>query len=77
MLKPYLYAGVVLTIIGAGTGLYVKGQHDAKAAAKAEARKELLEQMTERDKVNENVSRMSAAELCRELGGVWRNGQCE
>lgn len=77
MLKPYLYAGVVLAIIGAAIGLYVKGQHDAKAAAKAEARKELLEQMAESDKVNENISRMSAAELCRELDGVWRNGQCE
>lgn len=77
MLKPYLYAGAVLAVITGATGLYLKGQHDAKAAAKAEARKELLEQMTERDKVNENISRMSAAGLCRELDGVWNNGQCE
>lgn len=77
MFRPYLYAGIALAVIGAATGLYVKGQHDARAAAKAEARKELIEQMSERNKIDEKVSRMSAADLCRELGGVWRNGQCE
>ncbi|MGV8865204.1 MAG: hypothetical protein ACOH2T_29210 [Pseudomonas sp.] len=56
-------------------GAYFKGRADGDALAQANARRQVVEQITERNQINETVSGMSAADLCRELGGVF-DGQC-
>jgi hypothetical protein len=65
--------GLALTSVG---GAYIKGRFDGDAAAQAKARQQLVEQLTERNRVNESVSRMSSADLCRSLGGVFVDGVC-
>lgn len=77
MLKPYVYIAAVVAVVVALGGVYMKGRHDGDMIAQANARKQLVEQLTERNKINENVSRMSAADLCRQLGGVYVNGGCQ
>lgn len=77
MLKSYVYIAVALAVVLALGGAYIKGRSDGDMIAQANARKQLVEQLTERNKINENVSRMSAAGLCHQLGGVWNDGQCE
>lgn len=77
MLKPYVYIAAALAIAAALGGVYMKGRSDESNAAQAKARQQIVEQLTERNRINENVSRMSASDLCRQLGGVFVNGQCE
>lgn len=77
MLKQYIYAGVGIAVVIAVGVAYMKGRTDGDLIAQANARKQLVEQLTERNKINEDVSNMSAADLCRQLGGVWAHGQCE
>ena len=66
--------GVVLLSIG---GAYLKGRADGRAITAGEIRADLVQQLTDRGKTDEDVSRMSADELCRDLGGVFRDGRCE
>lgn len=66
--------GLALTSVG---GAYVKGRFDGDAAAQAKARQQVIEQLTERNRINENVSGMSASDLCRSLGGVFVDGVCQ
>lgn len=77
MIARYVYIAVVVAALLAIGGAYVKGRSDGDTAAQAKARQQIVEQLTERNRINENVSRMSAADLCRQLGGVYTNGQCE
>lgn len=66
--------GLALTSVA---GAYVKGRFDGDAAAQAKARQQVVEQLTERNRINENVSGMSSADLCRSLGGVFVDGVCQ
>lgn len=77
MLSRYVYIAVAVAALAAIGGAYLKGRSDGDLLAQANARKQLVEQLTERNKINENVSRMSAADLCRQLGGVYVNGECQ
>lgn len=77
MFKSYTHIAIAVAAAVALGGVYAKGRHDGQVAAQADAREQLVDQLTERNKINENVSRMSAADLCRELGGVYNNGECK
>lgn len=77
MLSRYAYIAVAVAGLLAIGGAYLKGRSDGDMLAQAAARKQVVEQLTERNKINENVSRMSAADLCRQLGGVYVNGECQ
>ena len=77
MIARYVYVAVAVAGLAAIGGAYLKGRSDGDLAAQAKARQQIVEQLTERNRINENVSRMSAADLCRQLGGVFVNGQCE
>ncbi len=66
--------GLALLSIG---GAYLKGRSDGRAITEGEIRAALVQQLTDRGKTDEDVSRMSADELCRELGGVFRDGRCD
>lgn len=65
---------LVLLAIG---GAYVKGRADASAAATIAAKNELIDQLNERGKIDGTVEKMPAADLCLQLGGMWRDGICE
>lgn len=77
MIARYVYIAVAAAGLLAIGGAYMKGRTDGDVAAQAKARQQIVEQLTERNKINEGVSRMSASDLCRQLGGVYANGQCE
>lgn len=72
--KAFAIIGAVVVIVG---GVYLKGRSDASEAAKSAARKQLVEQITERNEINEAVSNLSAADLCVKLGGVYAEGECK
>ncbi|MGQ4812321.1 hypothetical protein GOZ78_03430 [Agrobacterium vitis] len=71
--------------LGALTGLvllailfaYVKGRMDGKALAADAAKQELIEQLNERGTIDGVIEQMDGAGLCRALGRMWNNGQCE
>lgn len=65
--------GVVLLSIGSA---YLKGRADGRAAGEADAKTAVIRQLKERNITDEKVFRLPAADLCRELGGVFRDGQC-
>lgn len=77
MIARYVYIAVAVAGLAAIGGAYMKGRHDGDLAAQAKARQQIVEQLTERNRINESVSRMSASDLCRQLGGVFVNWQCE
>lgn len=77
MLSRYVYIAIAVAALAAIGGAYLKGRSDGDLLAQANARKQLVERLTERNKINENVSRMSAADLCRQLGGVYIDGECQ
>lgn len=62
---------------GAIGGAYLKGRSDGYSSAEADARQKVIEQLTERNSINESVSHLSSADLCAKLGGVFKDGQCE
>lgn len=68
-----LVAAVALTIGGA----YLKGRADGYALAEADAKTAVIRQLKERNVTDEKVDRLSAADLCRELGGVFHDERCE
>lgn len=77
MLSRYVYIGVAVAAMLAIGGAYFKGRTDGDLIAQANARKQLVEQLTERNRIDERVKGMSSADLCRELGGVYSNGECQ
>lgn len=77
MIAKYLYAGIVVAALVIVTGAYVKGRSDGRSSAEADARKGIVNQLTERGKIDEDIQGMSADQLCRKLDGVWRNDRCE
>lgn len=68
-------AAIGAAALGAG-GLYLKGRADGRAAGEADAKTAVIRQLKERNITDEKVFRLPAADLCRELGGVFRDGQC-
>ncbi len=77
MFKPYVGIAIaVATAVALGGAFYLGGKSE-RDAAKAEARKQIVDQMTERGKIDDEVQGMSPATLCLRLGGVWNNGKCE
>lgn len=77
MLNRYVYVAIAVAALAAISGAYLKGRSDGDLVAQATARKQVVEQLTERNRINENVSRMSAADLCRKLDGVYIDGECQ
>lgn len=75
--KTLIMVGAIVVALGAIGGAYLKGRSDENRAAEVQARRDVVEQITERNRINDNVSRMSASDLCRQLGGVFVNGICE
>lgn len=57
-------------------GFYLKGRADGRALGEADAKAAVIRQLKERNLTDEAVSRLPSADLCRELGGVFRDGRC-
>lgn len=75
--QRYVVAGLVVAALVVSGAAYFKGRMDGDAMAQAAARKQIVEQLTERNRINESVSRMSSADLCRRLGGVFVDNECQ
>ncbi len=69
--------GALATVIAVAGAMYMKGRGDGYASAQVEARQQLIDQITERNRIDEDVRNMSSADLCRRLGGVYVNGECQ
>ncbi len=71
-------AGVLAVAVATAiVGIYLKGRGDGRALAEADAKTAVIRQLKERNVTDEKVDRLSAADLCRDLGGVFRDGRCE
>jgi hypothetical protein len=78
MLANWKLIVVGIVVLGFTNGTtYFKGRADGSAIEQANARRLVIEQLTERNRINETVQGMSAADLCRELGGVYVDGGCD
>jgi hypothetical protein len=53
------------------------GAAGEKAKTAAREARELTEQIKDRSLIDDQVERMSAADLCAGLGGLWHDGKCE
>ncbi|MQB43396.1 hypothetical protein [Rhizobium sp. ICMP 5592] len=68
---------IVLAIIAAIGGVYLKGHADGKANGEAEKTQAVFNQLKERNITDEKVQSMSDPELCRAVFGVWRDNRCQ
>ncbi len=74
--KPAL-AGLLVGLVALSIGAsYLKGAVDGRALGEAEAKTAVIRQLKERNLTDDQVNRLPAADLCRELGGVFRDGLC-
>ena len=72
-----LAAIVGVLVLLSMAALYAKGRADGRALSEADTKTDVIRQLKERNLTDEDVSRLSAADLCRELDGVFRDGRCE
>ena len=77
MLRSYLYVGIAIAALAVVIGAFGVGVRMERGAAESRMREQLVEQITERGKIDEAVKDMSADDVCRKLDGVWRDGKCE
>lgn len=77
MTRLAIAAGVLLALALVLLAVFRAGQDQERAEQEARAARALTEQIKDRSLIDEQVDRMSADDLCRELGGVQRNGKCE
>lgn len=63
-------------IAALGTAIYVKGHSDGTAAGEDAQRKAIFEQLKQRNVTDEKVQQMSDPELCRAIGGVLTDNEC-
>lgn len=77
MIRVYAAIGI---LIGAGLllgAIYQMGRSDEKAKVAARDNRELVEQIKDRSLIDDQVNRMSPADLCRQLDGVLVDGKCQ
>lgn len=77
MLAKYVYIAVAVGALAIVAGAYVKGRSDASAKAEADTRGKIVDQLTERNQIDDKIKSLSAGQLCVRLGGVWRDERCE
>lgn len=63
-------------LLGVG-GIYMKGRSDGSASAEHEAKTAVVNQITERNNTDAKVKNMSRPDVCRAIGGVWRDDGCQ
>lgn len=73
----YVLGGAAIAFVIYTGAVFFEGRHSAESNAKAQARKELVEQLSERSKIDGQVQKLDGAGVCIALGGVWNNGECE
>jgi len=67
---------IVAGVIAVASVIYLKGRSDASAEAEEAARTAVFDQIKERYQTDDQVQRMSDAELCRSIGGKLQDGRC-
>lgn len=77
MTRLAIAAGLVAAIALATLAVFRAGQDSERSKTAARDARELTEQVKDRSLTDDQVDRMSAADLCARLNGVWRNGKCE
>jgi hypothetical protein len=74
--KNWLPIVIVLAIMTAIGGVYLKGVAVGKAEGQAEQTQAIFNQLKERNITDEKVQSMPDPELCRAINGVWSDGGC-
>lgn len=77
MTRLAIAAGLLLVVGIGALAIYRAGQDRERWKYEARDARELTEQIKDRSLTDEEVDRMSSADLCRQLGGVQRDGKCE
>ncbi len=72
----WLTLAIVAFLIIWMSALYLKGRHDG-SAADAAVKTTVVNQFKERNATDAKVEGMSPSELCRAIGGVWRDNGCQ
>ena len=63
-------------LLGVGA-MYMKGRSDGSASAEHEAKTAVVNQIKERNDTDAKVKNMSRPDVCRAIGGVWRDDGCQ
>lgn len=63
-------------LLGVGA-IYMKGRSDGSASAEHEAKTAVVNQIRERNDTDAKVNTMSRPDICRAIGGVWRDDGCQ
>lgn len=71
----YAAAGV-LTVVAIGL-IYNEGERSGRLEVESANKQATFDQLLERRKTDETVSKFTPAELCAAIGGKLRNGKCE
>lgn len=77
MTRLAIAAGAVVAIAVLVLAIFRSGQDLERWKHEARDARELTEQIKDRGLTDEEVDRMSAADLCARLNGVWHDGKCE
>lgn len=63
-------------LFGVGT-IYMKGRADGSASAEHDAKTAVVNQIKERNDTDATVKSMSRPDVCRAIGGMWRDDGCK
>ncbi len=75
--NPWVLLGLVAAIGAGGVWLSIASYQRGVADAKSDAREAVINQLKERNLTDAEIQNMSAADLCRAIGGELRNDRCE
>ena len=75
--KNWISLAVVGGILLGVTAIYMIGRSDGSASAEHEAKTAIVNQIEERSETDAKVKTMSRPDVCRAIGGVWRDDGCQ
>lgn len=76
--RPLIAASLTALVVGGGgytVGKWI-GARQERAQVELRNKQAQIDQLNQRIEIDEDVNDLDAANLCRELGGVFDNGQC-
>ena len=75
--KNWMPLAVISGILLGVGAIYMKGRSDGFASAEHEAKTAVVNQIKERNDTDAKVKNMSRPNVCRAIGGVWRDDGCQ
>lgn len=76
-LKWMVIAVAVIVTVSAVTYSYVAVYRAGGEAVRAETLKKSVETLRERNNIDDKIRNLGDGDLCRALGGLWNDGECQ